>query len=288
MVFADPCAGTYGAPPLNVPAPAILPWRFGLLSVANVIDETDDHARNGIFYKSPACTGTVTEWVDDCDSDLVDPKSPTGPDDTAYIQGCPFHLYAALNCKTTTLAAMGEEVLRVFELDEQRAVEAAVWANVLATPAATVLNASSLPADAFPIVGGIAALESAMAECYGGRATFHADRGVAPYFARDFQVHTEGSAKFSELGSAVAFYGGSPNTSPAGVVAPAGFAWIYATSTLTLRRFPIDVLPETDQRLQYSPLTNEPFVLAERTYVPSVECCTYAVLVSLSDCGCTA
>lgn len=283
MAFATPCAGTYGAPPLVVPAPIVLPWRFGLLSVAAVIDEVDDHARSGIFYKSPACTADVLNWEDDCNSSLVANKTPTFNGNDAFVQGCPFHLYAALNCRTTSLEAMGDEVRTVFELGEQRAIETEVWNRVLATPAATVLNASSLIADAFTVVGGVSALESAMAECYGGRATIHGDRGLAAYASRDRQVHTEGSAKYTELGSAFAFYGGSPNTSPAGVSAPAGYAWMYATGTLTLRRFPIDILPnDSNQRLRYDPLTNEPYVLAERTYVPSVPCCTFATLVCLS------
>lgn len=283
MVFPDPCDGGYGAPPLVVPAPGILPWRFGLLSVATIIDETDDHARNGIFYKSPACTADVQNWEDDCDSGAVADKGPTFTGDNAYVSGCMFHLYAALDCKVTTLEAMRDEVKLVFELGEQRAIELEVWNRVLVDPTVTVLNDTSDVADAFTLVGGVSALESAMAECYGGRALIHADRGLAAYAARDRQVHTEGTGKYTELGSGFAFYGGSPNTSPLGVVAPDGYAWMYATSQLTLRRFPIDILPEdSNQRLRYDPLTNEPYILCERTYVPSVECCSFACLVCLS------
>lgn len=283
MAFAEPCDGTYGAPPLNVTAPVVVPWAYGLLSVATIIDETDDHGRNGIFYKSPACTADVLNWEDNCDSEEVAEKVPTFNGNTAFIQGCPFHLYAALNCKTTTLEAMGAEVRTVFELGEQRAIETEVWTRVLATVATTVVNASSLPADALTVTGGVAALESAIAECYGGRSTLHADRGVAAYLAQNYQIQPGGRIKETVLGSPIAFYGGSPNTSPAGVAAPAGYAWMYATSQLTLRRFPIDVLPdEVNQRIRYDPLTNEPYVLAERTYVPSVECCSFAVLVCLA------
>ncbi len=288
MVFPEPCAGTYGAPPLLVPAPAILPWRFGLLSVASVIDETDEHARNGIRYKSPRCTGYVAPWVDDCDSAEVEAKSPTDvsteeiPFDP-YVQGCPFHLYAALSCKQTNLAAMGAEVAEVFEWDQQRAVENQVWLNVVA-PDAVVINDSSGEEDALSLVCAIGSLESAIAACYGGRATFHMPRILGSSAAQFRQVHTEANAKFTELGSAVAFYGGSPNTDPDGVEAPDGFAWIYATSDVVLRRFPIDVLPdESDQRLRYDPLTNEPYVLAERTYVASVECCKFAALVAICE-----
>lgn len=289
MVFAEPCPGTYGAPPLVVQAPALLPWRFGLASVANFIDETDDHARNGIFYKSPLCTADVRPWVDDCDSDEVALKSPTdvpaGEEDPfePYVAGCPLHLYAALSCKQTNLAAMSEEVREVFEADEQRALEAAVWEQLLANGVPVVLNASDAPEDAFCFVGGVAALESAIASVYGGRATLHADRGVGAFAARDRQVHTEGATKYTELGNAFAFYGGSPNTGPDGDPAPDGYAWIYATSTVTIRRFPLDVLPnDVNQRLQYDPLTNEPYVLAERTYVPSIECPSFAALVELN------
>lgn len=283
MSFSTPCAGAYGVPPLNVPAPAVLPWRFGLLSVATIVDETDDHARNGIVYKSPPCTADVQNWEDDCDSGVLVDKGPTDVDRNAVVQGCAFHLFSALSCKTTTLEAMRDEVRLVFELGEQRAIELEVWNRVLADVTSTVLNDSSDVADAFTLVGGVSALESAMAECYGGRALIHADRGLAAYAARDRQVHTEGTGKYTELGSGFAFYGGSPNTSPLGVVAPDGYAWMYATSQLTLRRFPIDILPEdSNQRLRYDPLTNEPYILAERTYVPSVECCSFAALVCLS------
>lgn len=283
MAFAEPCAGGYGVHPLVVEAPVVIPWAYGLLSVATVIDEGDDHARNGIFYKSPACTADVLNWEDDCDSGEVADKVPTFTGDSAFIQGCPFHLYAALDCKTTTLEAMGAEVRTVFELGEQRAIETEVWNRVLATGATTVLNATSLPADAFTVTGGIAALESHMASLYGGRATLHSDRGVAAYAAQNYEIQPGGRIKETVLGSAWAFYGGSPNTSPAGVAAPSGYAWMYATSQLVIRRFPVDVLPdETNQRIRYNPLTNEPYVLAERTYVPSVECVRAAVLVCLS------
>jgi hypothetical protein len=292
MVFPTPCPGTYGAPPLLVPAPMVLPWRFGLMSVANVIDETDDHARNGIRYKSPRCWADVRPWVDDCDSAEVEPKSPTdvpvGDDDPLdpYIQACPFHLYAALSCKTTTLAEMSNEVQGIFDLYQQGAIESQVWSNVVATDA-VLLNADETEANAFTVVGGIAALESAMGSCYGGRATFHADRGVAAYAAKDWQIEQDGNTKYTTLGSAFAFYGGSPNTGPSGTPAPDGYAWIYATSDIVLRRFPVEVLPnEVNQRIQYDPLTNEPYVLAERTYVASKECCTFAALVCLSgDCN---
>lgn len=283
MSFTPVCPGTYGAGPLLIERPVVKPWGFGLVSVATVIDETNEHARNGIVYKSPPCTADVQPWVDSCiPADLLD-KIPTDADRNAIVRGCPFHLYAALGCKTTTLAAMTEEVRAVFDLGEQRAVEEQVWVKVLAQAGSTVLNASSATTDAFTVTGGIAALESAIAACYGGEATLWGDRGLATYAARERVILQQAGHLETIIGSKFGFLGGSPNTSPAGVPAPSGFAWIYITSDLTLRRFPVNILPDdVNQRLRYNPLTNEPYVVAERSYVPSIECCAYAALVCLS------
>lgn len=283
MSFTPICPGVYGAGPANVDRPTVNPWKYGLYSVATVIDDTNDHERNGIVYKSPPCTADVRPWVDACSQFDVTPKSPTDIDADSVIRGCPLHLYAALDCKSPTLESMIEEIQLVFNLGEQRALEATVWNNVLAVSGALVLNASSLPADAFTVVGGFSALESAMASTYGGQATIHADRGIAPFAADHHQIVPVGEHYETKLGSPVAFYGGSPNTSPAGVIAPSGYAWMYATSDITIRRFPATVLPESvDQFLKWGQLTNVPYVLCERTYVPSIECPLYAVLVCLN------
>lgn len=296
MSFAAPCNGTYGPGPLLIQRPIVHPWGYGLTSVATVIDETNDHARNGIVYKSPPCTADVQPWVDSCiPADLLQ-KIPTDADTNSIVRGCPFHLYTALGCKTTTLEEMLPEAQAIFDLGEQRAVEEQVWVNVLAQPTTLVLNVDTTTANAFTVLGGVAALESHIAQCYGGMATLHADRGTAAYFSKERQIiacgdqcaesasETPSSAYYrTRLGNKVAFYGGSPNTGPDGTPAPAGFAWVYITSELTLRRFPVQIHPQdVDQRLRYNPLTNEPYIVVERSYVPSIECCAAAVLVCLS------
>jgi hypothetical protein len=126
-----------------------------------------------------------------------------------------------------------------------------------------------------------------MAACYGGRATFHADRGLVAYLRATRQIDLVDRHYETALGSKIAFYGGGPNSSPTGVTAPAGYAWMYATSEMTIRRGEIAILPpDAAHRLQYvnadGDMTNEPFILAERSYVPSIECCAYAVLVCLA------
>jgi hypothetical protein len=283
--FPPACPGTYGPGPLIVDAPNVPLWEYGLLSVATVLDGGDVHQRNGIAYKSFACVGTVNGWTDDCTEPPLKYPTDTLSGEDNIVQGCPFHIYAALSCKTTTLEDMARDVAEVYRLGEQKQVENQVWNNVLATSNATLLNTDETTANAYTVVGTIAALESAIASCYGGRATIHADRGLMAYLIRDRQVVlVDGDHYETPLGTKVAFYGGSPNSSREGVSAAAGYAWLYVTPELTIRRFPIDILPpDAAHRLSYGvSMTNEPYIVAERTYVPSTECCIFVAQACLS------
>ncbi len=286
MTTPEPCAGTF-APQAMVETTPVTPYRFGALTAYTVIDNPDDHERNGIYYKSPACAG-VNTFVDDCDPDDVNPKTPTDVDRDAVVVGCPFHLYAYLSCRSTTLAQMLVDARIALDLGEQRGVELNVWSQVLNTSNSTIVNTISGAPGALGIVAGLAALESRMADCYGGQATIHANRGIANYAADSMQLEKQGGAAFTPLGSRWAFYAGNDNTlGPDGSTTPAGHTWIFATSQVTLRRFAVEVPTDVDHILLSvdGARTNEPIVIAERTYVPSIECCAFAVLVCLGSCG---
>ncbi len=283
MTTPEPCAGTY-APQQLVETTQAVPYRFGAMTAFTILDPSDDHERNGIYYKSPFCAG-VNTFVDDCDVDNVDPKTPTDVDRDAVVVGCPFTLYAYLSCRTTTLERMLVDARLALEIGEQRGVELNVWSQVLATTNSEIVNTIPGADGALGIVSGLAALESAIADCYGGQATIHANRGIANYAADHMQLEKQGVSAFTPLGSRWAFYAGNDDsTGPDGDPTPAGMAWIYATSQLTLRRFPVEVPTDVAHILMLP--TNEPIVIAERTYVPSIECCAFAVLVCLGTGTC--
>lgn len=273
------------APPVVIATPTIIPWRSGLFSAATVLDMPDGHYRNGVIFRSPDC-GNVNAFVDACPPDPVLPKLPTFPNPGSTEGVGPWTIYAYMNCKgygDGSLAAMFDEARASLALGAPEAVERLFWIDKLATPASVVLNASSLPADAFTLVGGVAALESYMAANYGGQATFHADRGVSAYAARDMQLVMTNGVLHTWVGSQWAFYGGSPNTGPDGTPAPDGYTWIYATSQVYLWRSEVDTLPESvDQMLRYDPMTNEPTAIAEQVWIAATFCAQAAVLVCLS------
>lgn len=280
-----PCPGGFGNSPFTcVDQPPVQNYARGAITAWDVIEASDDHMLAGIAYDSLTCTADVLPLpVDFCNN--VFEKVPTYGDEDTIVRGCVFHLYSALDCRRTTLDDMDADVRRVFALGEQRALEAAVWTNVVVDPTSVVLNASSLPADAFSPIQALAALESAMAGAYPGRATFHTDRGLAAYYAAEAccLVQPVGDGMQTNLGSRWSFYGGANNSGPDGTPAPAGYAWIHATSQLTLRTFDLFV-PEPTMRLLKNPdgsQTNVPFALAERAYLATVECARFSALVCL-------
>lgn len=284
----EPCPSAGNMPPVScgLDGPVITPYRYGAITAWDVIDATDPHQRYGILYESLACTADVLPMPDGiCPPDPF-VKVPTYGDESTYVRGCPFSLYAALDCRRTTLANMQRDVEEVFRLGEQRALEAAVWTNLIAQPDAVVINTIPAEPGALGIGPGIAALESAMAGCYPGQATIHLDRGLGIYLASEHLLEKQGSGLFTPLGSKIALYGNTPNTGPDGLPAPDGHAWIYATGQLTLRRFAQDTktpdFPLT--RDANGGQTNVPYAMSERTYVADVPCCKRAVLVCLGVC----
>lgn len=280
--------GTY-AMPLLVSPPAIQPLPYDLLSVATVIDDPDIHALNGVTYKSLACGADLNTFVAVCPTSDNPVKTATDDDRQIIISDDLIELYANLTCKETTLEAIFQEARDIFALGEARALESAFWASQLAVAGSVVLNTTAGVDGALSVTSAIAALESAIACCYPGRPVFHADRGVAPYAFAAFQLEKAGNELQTRQGSAWASYACAPNTSPAGVEAPDGYAWVYVTSQPVIRRWSAQTLPMDVgyvlTKNDTGGLTNVPSVKVERSYLPSLECCAFAVLVCLGTCS---
>lgn len=335
-----------------IDAPTVTPLPGGLLAVANVVDSSDPHARNGITYLSEACGVadvvpgdncsmlTVTITATDADSaTFVFTGAPGGAytvslDDGAesavvfgpnpsftvdgitdgdhtialsiaggdtwtsgtftwpltvglpnvlelgekesiqidVVSGLPFAVYRKTECKDLHGDDTGWAT-RSLQMGESHAVERGVMQAILAQPTTALPNGTT----AVSLVNGIAILEGYAADVYGGVPTIHMPRSVATRaLAADALVPGLDWSITTKQGALVANGGGySINLGPTGEVAPAGQAWLYVTGQVTLLRSPIEshrVLDTTN---------NNQVVLAERTYVPAVDCFVAAVLVTL-------
>lgn len=275
------------APAILIDTPNFDPKPSGLLQAATVLAMPDEHYRNGVKFRAPDC-GNVAQFFDNCVSDDVTPKSATfhNPGEVDPVLGWDFYTY--YDCRTgpdgsQTLVAEAKQGLT---RGIPQAVEVAFWTDVLATSASHVINAGSAVTDAVSLVSGVAALEDYIATNFAGQATFHATRGASAFLKDHHQVvGNPGDQLETVLGSKWAFYGGSVNTSPAGVVAPNGYFWLYATSQVTLWHSEIDTFPlEEAQQWQYGPTLdtgplNVPTAIAEQHWTPSNFCVQAAVLV---------
>lgn len=255
-------------------APLVVrPPRFGLLSVADVVDDADPHWRfGGVIADGDACTAP---------SYTQGPCAPTAEDkdiiDTyQWFESPPFGVYVLNGCKTVgRLDDASERARRALERGESFAVERGVQDLVF------VPNAEAVGTEAVPIAVGVGMLEDLAAATYGGQITLHMPRSVVTIGGDNLGVHREGDHLETLLGSLVSAGAYAPETGPEGETdAPDGQAWIWATGQVRLVRGPIFAAPTT-----INTQTNDFLALAERMYAPLVDCFVAAVLVQLTDVG---
>lgn len=200
----------------------------------------------------------------------------------SWQDGLRFGVYSGLTCKSVgfDIEESTAEAVRVFLANESVGVERAlmntrfrvngsVWAAATdLTPAGGAVEAEV----------GLAILEGHASWNYAGVPTIHAPRSIGALLLSENAVDKEGTRFVSKQGSKVASGGGyeEPNTSPAGVAAPAGEKWMYSSGEVMLARGPVFSEPQIDRS------TNEVKVLVERLYVAAVDCYTAAVRVKVN------
>jgi hypothetical protein len=262
----------------EVAAPAVQPYRYGLLSAAQVLPTDDVHMALGTIWIPNQCDRPGIA-PDPCATPAVAKELaelPLAPDVV------PFAVYGSFTCSLVgfTPEEAHERAVAHLTQGEQRAVEYAVWTGEqgtephLADSSTTTLAGASTPADA------VATLEDWLATNYSGTGVLHMARGAATWLASDNLLRREGDRLETQLGTRVAAGGGysEANTSPAGAAAAAGTYWIYATGAVVLRRSPIIEVGSGAQGFDVG--TNNIIALAERYYSVGWECGAAAVLLS--------
>lgn len=172
------------------------------------------------------------------------------------------------------------EVQATFEANESVAVERALMQQRFVQNG--VIWAA--PVDLTPAGGavqpevGLAILEGHASWNYAGSPTIHAPRSIGSLILARAAVERQGNVFLSKQGSKVASGGGyeNPNQSPAGVAAPAGEKWMYASGEVSVYRGPVEAHNQMNRD------TNEVFSLVERQYTVAVDCYTAAVRVKVN------
>lgn len=285
-------------PRLPVLSPDRPPLPYGLMSVANVIDETDPHWLNGLLIEPDACDEAHTVQQP-CDGSANKTPTSTGiPTKGAE----PFAVYSWIDCSPIGhWEDYAARTVTALENGEARAVEREFWtgangtnpnlaANAAVTDASgTVLQSAAvaLNAAAVDIVEAVALLEGALASCYPGIGVIHAPRRALAFMSSkgllDVGRGQVGPQLRTDGGTLLAFGGGYPGTGKAGVAPSAGDSWLFATGAVTVRR---DKIARTDRVESLNRQKNSLVMLAERTYAVIWDCsCHFAVL---ADTGTTS
>jgi hypothetical protein len=246
---------------VEVAAPA--PKVGGLFAVANVIDSTDPHDLLGAEYQTDACTPAEHWSAGNCGYGY--PATPCNPTPAVaatlkdfhgltLVTGDPFTIYDGIDCEllggpSDYYRGRVEASLR---LKEQKAAEQHV---------AGLLLASTNSLSAGDIVEAVAEAEAWLADNYAGQGVIHMNRKSAT-LACAAQVVGAG------LDGRLATCQGTPVANGAGYGSLVGK--VVASGQVTLLRGPITVTnaPGMNVGVECSP----PRALAERTYVPLIEC----------------
>jgi hypothetical protein len=268
------------------------PNDYGLLGgCTEIVTVTDPHELNGTDLLSVTC-GAVHQW-----QDCPDPGSTfTNPPAKLFDRPktCTFNpitLTAGVECSTFGLSfeEANQRALDQLALGEQTALEDFFMRHWLAVNAVDITPASG----ALHIVNGIGALESKLAETYGGEGVLHIMAGASSLLSMhtivDFARGTDSPTTL--MGNCIVLGAGyvanvGPNPTPGGppVPAPAGEAWLYITPPVRVRRDQPQLVTTNEQQ-QVAHRTNDRRALAETTMVPEVACCeAWAVRVTLSAC----
>jgi hypothetical protein len=194
-------------------------------------------------------------------------NSKTFDQNSVWVKGFPLVVYGGVLCNAVALdqAEQKAETERVFDLGESGAIEVAVM-DVLFSPTAAAFPTAT---DLTPAGGatkpkvGIALLEGWFsANRYVGMPTIHLPTVIASLVMGVDGVAMEENVLRTKLGSKVVNGGGYgvANVSPAGVAAPAGEKWIYATGEVLIRKG--DIKPAQ----VFNQSNNEMVTVAERPY----------------------
>lgn len=253
---------------LDVPAPPVLGG--GVLAVARVIDNPPTHALMGSEYTTDACA-TAQEWLEDwCDSSPATQK--VFDSDWELVTGDPFVAYTGVDCMLSTLTDAKNRVVDRFAYAEGRSVDKNIAAWLEA-------NAAVDLGGPFPVNEAIGIAEAYAATVYGGVPTLLIPRQFVPC-ACGYGVRSnlDGSLTTCQ-GSQVANITAPLGTLP---VPAADTGFMFVTGQITLLRGEVMSYSTPQQVLDDTGRFAPPRALAERIYVPLIECLTAKVQVTCS------
>lgn len=219
----------------------------------------------------PATGETMPPVVVACTVDVPSsPPSKLPTDTTDFVEGAPFQVFESNECLTLGFDEGLARAVRKLALHEQWHVERHVDATVFRTDV-EVLNGGN----PLPLPDAVGLLEDIIADRYGGIGVLHIPRQAYPHFVRADLVRRDAARNRTPLDNLWAIGAGYSGASPAGVAAPDGYVWMYATGPVTARR------SEVFSREEFNRERNTKLAIAERVFALTFDCLRVAVMAQL-------
>lgn len=286
-----------GARPIVDP-PAFTPLPYGLWDSIQH-PTAPDHWQNGVTWIERCFDGDATTY-DECIS-VTGTGGPPPPDPKAdnvlnrFRGATPITIYTKFDCSPVGIQDAQDAATEALDRNESFQLEYAFWTGLVGgqTLAFPHLAASAEVLDAEGIVlqipteiaitgvgtpNGLGLLEESLAECYAGQGLIHVPVSALPGLVAWNLVIERDGVLWTPRGNRIVVGGGYPNTSPSGIPALPGTAWIYATGPVFGYRGDVFFTRERDS---FNRAENTIEMIAERTYVLGFECCLFAALISL-------
>jgi len=274
------------------PGPGYAEQPYGLFSVVTPRDlprHADDY---GLEYQSPYCAPLPSSYAVSCT-----PASKSSALTGSYttVTGDPFVVLAGMECGAMTSAGNGQspdEYTREFVIAklkgfEQRLVES-VFSRGLSGQApglSTTAGVVTVPTPTTDnLVNAIQALEGAYAAAFGLPGVIHVPAKAVGQLAAGRMLDKVNGVWETALGSKVSI-GNYQGYGPTDVApADAAHRWIYMTGPVTIWRQPDSDIFVSPWAASIDKTSNQTHRFAERTYIVTYECVSFAVLANIEAC----
>lgn len=287
-----------------VEAPTVTPLPYSLMSVVDIVPDSDRHWRLGTMYQPDACDvahSTQAQCpIDDIEDFRKTPTSvgiPTRGNDVVT-------LYTWIDCSPVgnwdDYERRTDEAL---DFGAPRALEDVFWTGAIDQPSANIYYphlasdeevfdseaeteillqtaATVTVTGAVSVTEAIGILEGAMGECYGGTPVIHVPRTALAFLSENYLIERRGDKLFTMGGSRIAAGGGYPGTGPDGTDPAYPITWFYATGAINMRVSDTKFTSSKEAALRRD--INSMVFIAERTYSLGWDCCHFAVQVDLT------
>jgi hypothetical protein len=258
-----------------IDAPVNRRLRYGLFSVATVLDMPTRAIAAGIQYYSDDCGNFIADYNQECG---VDGPVKTASEGSELVGTDPYWLVNRVRCGTVGRSAQDIRGVARGRLSamEQWGVENRLWNGVAAQPGVLNLTGNVGTVTVVPIAPGagaaISALENAFYQENGYVGTIHVNTVAEGALEYAGFLNPETGVLRTRMGSAVSLGAGYGITGPADAAPAAGFVWAFMTGYTAVWRSTDAQIPQPDPQRVMDRTLNQWDVVGERVYAASWTC----------------